>query len=73
MNRLIFFPAVYLFCFGAKADNRTLEKPNILIILADDAGYGDFGFMGCKDTKTPNLDLLARDGRFFTEIGRAHV
>ena len=70
MNRLILFPALCLSCIGAKGDNNKFEKPNILIILADDAGYGDFGFMGCKDTKTPNLDLLASDGRFFTD---AHV
>lgn len=46
------------------------DHPNILIILADDAGYADFGFMGSKDTKTPNLDKLASHGRFFTD---AHV
>lgn len=50
----------------AEEDNR----PNILIILADDAGYGDFGFMGATDIETPNLDELAFHGRFFTD---AHV
>ncbi len=41
------------------------SKPNILIILADDAGYSDFGFMGSDDIKTPNLDKLASDGVTF--------
>lgn len=37
----------------------TISKPNIIVILIDDAGYADFGFMGAKDLQTPNLDLLA--------------
>jgi len=46
------------------------KSPNIMIILADDAGYADFGFMGSKDILTPNLDQLAGDGIVFTD---AHV
>ena len=38
------------------------EKPNIVIILADDLGYADVGFNGCKDIKTPHLDKLANAG-----------
>ena len=37
-------------------------RPNILIILADDLGFADVGFHGCKDIPTPNLDRLARSG-----------
>lgn len=45
-------------------------RPNIIVLLVDDAGYADFGFMGCQDLKTPNLDKLAKQGMIFTD---AHV
>ncbi len=38
------------------------EKPNIVLLFADDAGYGDFGFHGSHHFKTPNLDRLAKSG-----------
>lgn len=41
------------------------KKPNIVFILADDAGYGDFGFSGHPYVKTPALDKLAKQSTFF--------
>ena len=42
------------------------DKPNIVILFSDDAGYGDFGFQpGCVEEMkklTPNIDTIARDG-----------
>ena len=43
------------------------QRPNILILLADDAGYADFGFMGATDIQTPNIDRLAAEGCIFTD------
>jgi arylsulfatase A-like enzyme len=40
--------------------------PNIVLILSDDQGYGDYGFMGHPDIETPNLDRLASQSRVFT-------
>ncbi|MDQ8180298.1 sulfatase-like hydrolase/transferase [Pelagicoccus sp. SDUM812005] len=38
------------------------EQPNIVLLFADDAGYGDFGFHGSQHFKTPHLDRLAESG-----------
>ncbi len=38
------------------------HPPNIVIILSDDQGWGDFGFIGNKNINTPNIDQLAREG-----------
>ena len=42
-------------------------RPNIVVILADDIGYGDLGCYGATKVKTPNLDRLARQGMRFTD------
>ncbi len=44
----------------------TAERPNILLIVADDLGYSDLGFQGAKDIPTPHLDLLAKEGMHCT-------
>jgi arylsulfatase A-like enzyme len=41
------------------------EKPNILLIISDDQGYGDFGFMGNTILRTPQLDKLAASAAIF--------
>jgi arylsulfatase A-like enzyme len=38
------------------------EKPNILLIFADDLGYGDAGYQGGKTVPTPNIDSIAHNG-----------
>jgi len=50
--------------FGAQAGPR---PPSVVILLADDLGYGDLGCYGSPDTKTPVLDRMARDGARFTD------
>ncbi len=70
---LCLFFAITLPAFTIKTEelvNPGKHQPNIIIILADDAGYADFGFMGCKDLLTPNIDQLAKGATRFTD---AHV
>lgn len=44
-----------------KNDNGN-KRPNVIMILADDLGYGDLSCYGAKDVKTPNVDRLAKNG-----------
>ena len=43
------------------------RKPNVIVILSDDAGYADFGYNGCPDIPTPRIDQLAREGVVCTQ------
>jgi len=43
------------------------QRPNIVMIVADDMGYADCGVYGCADIPTPNLDALAKAGVRFTD------
>src|SRR4051812_47728341 len=38
------------------------RRPNVVLIITDDIGYGDFGAYGSPDVRTPNIDRLARQG-----------
>lgn len=48
-------------------ENTHTEKPNIVIIYADDLGYGEVGTYGSTELETPNLDMLSRGGVRFTQ------
>ena len=52
---------------GEKPQHKTTnQKPNIVLILADDQAWNDYGFMGHDRVKTPNLDRLAAESVVFT-------
>lgn len=44
------------------------ERPNVILIFADDLGYGDLGCFGSKTIRTPNIDRLAKEGTKFTSF-----
>lgn len=57
--------AALLLCLNAAA--AAADKPNIVLILMDDMGWRDVGFMGNKFTETPRLDRIAADGLVFSQ------
>src|SRR5689334_5891598 len=44
------------------------RKPNLVVILADDLGYGDLGCFGQTTLRTPRLDRMAREGMRLTQF-----
>ncbi len=48
------------------------ERPNVIILLADDLGYGDLGVQGGRDVATPNIDRLAAQGVRLTDYYANH-
>src|SRR6187431_1761812 len=44
------------------ADSGTPTRPNIIVVLVDDMGWGDFSCFGNKEVETPNIDRLAAEG-----------
>ena len=64
MRHFIFSLLLYCLCEVTWSSDR---KTNIIYILLDDAGYGDLSCYGQKKFKTPNIDLLAKEGIKFTQ------
>lgn len=64
MKRL--FCSILLALLPAYADAE--QRPNFIVIMADDLGYGDLGCYGNSTIQTPHLDQLARDGLRFTDF-----
>src|SRR5690554_1413832 len=48
--------------------NPGAPRPNLLLILTDDQGYGDVSMYGEKDLHTPNIDRIAAEGMLFTRM-----
>jgi len=71
ISKLLFIISICTVCLGC---NKTTaqEKPNIIIMMADDLGYGDVGCFGNKIIETPNIDQLASDGVKFTQFYAGH-
>jgi len=61
MKRNILFLSLLLLVSLRGAHGKT-ELPNIIVIVADDLGYGDVSFNGCPDYTTPNIDSIVTNG-----------
>src|SRR5262245_36680599 len=68
MRFILSLAAVALTALAAGAADK---KPNVIVILSDDVGYGEYGFQGCKDIPTPNIDSIAKNGVRFTQAYNA--
>ena len=60
------FLLVVVFCVALFGAN--VHKPNFVVILADDLGYGDLGVYGHSKIRTPEIDRMASEGVRFTEF-----
>ncbi len=56
------------FALVALLATASAKPPNIVLILADDLGYGDLACFGQKKLKTPRLDAMAREGMRLTQF-----
>ena len=68
-SRLIFVSVLSLVAsqaYGASPDFAASRPPNIVLILADDLGYGDVSCYGATTIRTPSIDRLAAEGCRFT-------
>lgn len=63
--RLLLIAASF-FCLTAPT--LAADRPNFIVILADDLGYADIGCFGATEIKTPELDRMATEGRRFTDF-----
>jgi arylsulfatase A-like enzyme len=68
-THFIFF-AFVLACPAFAADST--DRPNVVLIMADDQGWGDTGYNGHPELKTPNLDALAAEGLRLDRFYSAH-
>lgn len=66
---LVLLSFCFSFSYSQKNQKASIEKPNIILIIADDAGWNDVGYHG-SEIKTPNIDFLAKNG---VEMDRFYV
>lgn len=67
----VLFAAVILimgFSETSLAQTNSVKRPNIVLIMTDDQGFGDVGFHGNTELNTPNLDRLASESAEFTNF-----
>lgn len=65
------FYSFFLLNLSLKGLSPNQEKPNVVIIFADDLGYGDLSCYGATKIQTPNIDRLSKEGRMFMDAHSA--
>ena len=69
LQSFLFFLIITAYCCESeqKEISQSWENPNIILIVADDLGYGDLSLTGQEKFATPNIDDLSRKGMFFRQ------
>ena len=68
MRRFVLLAAICGIAFASLNAQPAAPRPNIVLIITDDVGYGDIGSYGAPDIKTPNIDSLAKAGTRLTQF-----
>ncbi len=66
MRKTALLSGVLVLCFIAARPLLAKAPPNIVLIVSDDHGWNDDGFMGHPVVRTPSLDRLAAEGMLYT-------
>ena len=68
LNKILFSTLGFIPCVNSNAEpvQKSFNQPNVVLVLVDDLGWKDVGFMGSKFFETPNIDKLAKQGVVFT-------
>jgi arylsulfatase A-like enzyme len=72
MRTLCLGCALVALAFGTPAA-QPQSRPNVVLFIMDDLGYGDVGSYGASDAKTPNIDRIARQGVKLTDFYANHA
>lgn len=64
----VLLPLILLAAWPSVLSAEAKERPNFIVIFADDLGYGDLGCYGAQGYETPALDGMAREGMRFTDF-----
>lgn len=68
LHRIMLLYVIFAFANAAITQGQTPPRPNIILIVADDHGYGDVSLYHKSEIQTPNLAQLAKDGLLFTQM-----
>ena len=65
MNKTLLIKFSFFLLMTVSCSKETIEKPNIVLIVADDLGWSDLSYMGSTYYETPNIDKLSKSGMTF--------
>ena len=68
LRRILAPAAILLFAIAPLVAAPAPDRPNVILIVADDMGYADLSCQGARGFKTPNIDRMASEGTRFTSF-----